>query len=1358
MTIIASLQANLDFNLNGANKVVEDLKKIKELGDKASSFGGPNALAVSGYVNKIEQLASNFTTMFSSAKLAGKSVEQQEAYLRNFGATIESVAGKMLALDQAKLKALSSPQQAGKLFASLFEGMDVNKLNSEIEKYKTAINELAKLGASTQSSKQLSTPVPPPPMVGLDANMSNIVRQSVVSNTEYLLKANLETLGASLRNAKISTGGTDLMAKTLNEGVGSIINNAVYGAAENLKSIKLVPVTFNTGELQASVSKGVDYLFNAQMQTFITSVKGAPIYKGNAELLSKEIGSAVSYTIGSVVTSTAASMKAAPVPKVTLNLDNVSRLVGQEFENMIAGQLAQISNATRASTTYKINIDDHIKNLNGSASNLIFKTIKATSDSVASTTPQAASLEGAQSAASNSVKQVLEKVVNSYLGAISAGVPKMDPSTYLAMVEKVSNNAKKLIWDSIGSAGASSGSKPAASGASGGDEAAWKRLNDTINATAAAQKKFTEGLDQILGKLGQASQATYNFVTANNAVNNASTAAAAATKAMGDAAKLAADKWAPFTSFAMLAGGRIGQIILWANQASLAFKDLGKALGATVIAGVGVSTLFGAGFKNMVRVAKELEPAENMLQAMGLNMDHLTEVSLKHGLEIGKVARSYISLKVAMDSNKPSFNGLEGTDIAKFSDFKKVFEDIASIGAKFGMKTEEMRGSFKAIEQMFSKGTVQAEEFRQQLGDRIPGAMAAGILAFREMTGKADASMRQFRDAMKDGAIISSEFVPLWTKNYKQMVGITEEGTNNINTAQQRLSTSFDLMIKRLDSTVGATKAYTFSLNALSVVFNSLKFNTVSGGLSLISTTLIAVAASGGLAAGAFKLASMAGITFGATLTGISTASMGLLRWLGPVGIALGAAALAMSMFSGTAKSATLDAEALIKKTDVALSETGTKLTATTLYKINTALAEIPPTIIALEKSRDEIRDSIVKLQEEAGKGVIKQIDENGIENEFKMTEELKKTLQDRILAYKNQETEISGAITRLNEQMKKGSEINSALVAGPPENTKTSATESTLSKLNKEIRVLELYVQDLKNLGSEAATAKKQIYETRQELDPNAKDLRAPSAKAGVEETVRRLSWRNALTEEVKGLEGLNAKRDEIIKHAENMMEGMGVKEANLIKKNDKLLADYVNALLATGEAYTVVEEKAARFRSALAMQEAGINLTTLQFKPFMAMQKGMESFADTLGDLVSKGELGTKTLGDAFKSMAQSIIKDLISMMIKVNIIKPLLSALFGVGGGDPISSLFSSATSSTSSSTDSLPIMEASALSMPYTPNQSYSTGLAAAQSISPTDPTIVINNYNPTSDSVALLKSQIPDMITQQIRDNRSRGKQ
>lgn len=75
-----------------------------------------------------------------------------------------------------------------------------------------------------------------------------------------------------------------------------------------------------------------------------------------------------------------------------------------------------------------------------------------------------------------------------------------------------------------------------------------------------------------------------------------------------------------------------------------------------------------------------------------------------------------------------------------------VYEQFSGLGQLMGADAETQKGITKALSDMFSKGTIQAEELKGQLGDRLPQAMAL----FAKATGKTSAELM---DMMKDGKL-----------------------------------------------------------------------------------------------------------------------------------------------------------------------------------------------------------------------------------------------------------------------------------------------------------------------------------------------------------------------------------------------------------------------------------------------------------------------------------------------------------------------------------------------------------------------------------------------------------------------------
>lgn len=72
---------------------------------------------------------------------------------------------------------------------------------------------------------------------------------------------------------------------------------------------------------------------------------------------------------------------------------------------------------------------------------------------------------------------------------------------------------------------------------------------------------------------------------------------------------------------------------------------------------------------------------------------------------------------------------------------RAVFLSVAEAGRVNKLSVEQLNGIFLALEQMISKGKVQSEELRRQLGDRLPGAFTIMADALGMTTAELDRAM-----------------------------------------------------------------------------------------------------------------------------------------------------------------------------------------------------------------------------------------------------------------------------------------------------------------------------------------------------------------------------------------------------------------------------------------------------------------------------------------------------------------------------------------------------------------------------------------------------------------------------------------
>ncbi len=96
---------------------------------------------------------------------------------------------------------------------------------------------------------------------------------------------------------------------------------------------------------------------------------------------------------------------------------------------------------------------------------------------------------------------------------------------------------------------------------------------------------------------------------------------------------------------------------------------------------------------------------------------------------------------------------------------ENVFVGVATASVALGLSSEQTTGAMRALQQMMSKGTVQAEELRGQLGERIPGAFGLAAKAMG-VTTKALGKM------LEQGQVLADELLPKLATEFISTFGV----------------------------------------------------------------------------------------------------------------------------------------------------------------------------------------------------------------------------------------------------------------------------------------------------------------------------------------------------------------------------------------------------------------------------------------------------------------------------------------------------------------------------------------------------------------------------------------------------------
>ncbi|MFC4213484.1 tape measure protein [Pedobacter lithocola] len=120
----------------------------------------------------------------------------------------------------------------------------------------------------------------------------------------------------------------------------------------------------------------------------------------------------------------------------------------------------------------------------------------------------------------------------------------------------------------------------------------------------------------------------------------------------------------------------------------------------------------------------------------------LKQLAADLGLEFFTIANSYKQFTAAARASN--------FDLAQS---EKIFKSVTKASAVLGLSNEQLEGSLLAIQQMISKGNVQAEELRGQLSERLPGAFALSAKAM-------GVTEQELNKLLKTGDVVASDLLP----------------------------------------------------------------------------------------------------------------------------------------------------------------------------------------------------------------------------------------------------------------------------------------------------------------------------------------------------------------------------------------------------------------------------------------------------------------------------------------------------------------------------------------------------------------------------------------------------------------------
>lgn len=310
-------------------------------------------------------------------------------------------------------------------------------------------------------------------------------------------------------------------------------------------------------------------------------------------------------------------------------------------------------------------------------------------------------------------------------------------------------------------------------------------LERATTQAGAALTREAHSASQATSALGQAGQAAGGAATQHGRLEQQATEAAGALKQTSQAATQAADSLQKTSQATGAASSNLDRLVS-------RLGDFGRSVGSFAIAQAGVSSLQAA-LQTALGLAQASVQAAVQTQSLSATfkvlegssaaanqtMTFLRATADRLGVNFSNLATGFRTVSAAARGTT-----LEGQQI------RDVFTAMAEAGRVLGLSSHDLNGILLAIGQTISKGTVQAEELRGQIGERLPSAFNIAARAMGVTTQK-------LGEMMEAGELQATTFWPKFADQIKQELGGgVDEASKSAGAALERFNNSMqDLQI-----------------------------------------------------------------------------------------------------------------------------------------------------------------------------------------------------------------------------------------------------------------------------------------------------------------------------------------------------------------------------------------------------------------------------------------------------------------------------------------------------------------------------------------------------------------------------------
>lgn len=313
------------------------------------------------------------------------------------------------------------------------------------------------------------------------------------------------------------------------------------------------------------------------------------------------------------------------------------------------------------------------------------------------------------------------------------------------------------------------------------------------------------------------------------------------------------------------------------------------------------------GVNNVIDAAITMQTIESRLNVVtggdpretAAEMVFVRQEAERLGIALTDLGKEWAQFAVAADASN---FGIENA--------RKVFLSVAEAGRVLKMDSQSIRLSFLALTQMMSKGAIQMEELRRQLGDHLPGA-------FVMMAEAVGVTTAELEDMMKKGELGADNLIKFADVLNRRFGTQLSYSLDTVQAEMGRFSTAVTVALNQI-AEAGTLEAFSEALRELQTMLRSddakVWFDRIGSAISGVINFLLevlrnldyimAVFVALGTAKGVGYVMALVA-SFRTLITSIRTAqsvTIGLNASLsmlgGPVGIAIGVASSAFALLA----------------------------------------------------------------------------------------------------------------------------------------------------------------------------------------------------------------------------------------------------------------------------------------------------------------------------------------------------------------------------------------------------------------------------------------------------------------------------